>query len=704
MEKSYFKTFLAALVSGTKLDELYAMVRSTTNWRHRALSAVILLGTMTALLFSYLLAYSFDTPSTRYFAEKNPRMTVISNFAYTMTNDEYQSDDGSVFAKNAQYANLFVRIKVTAPTIPDMVQPYILYLPQFDFRTAILTMPGQEPKRFLRGEPLRLLLMKDDLGPKETELRFNIELWSDAGAALKRKGRETVFITDQRGYDDYLAYKLKADNRTSRHVGTIARVVLAIFALMLYLVIDSSPESKGLALFTGFEAFGLMFGNSGLKHLWLPDYNYDFIQYFAYAMSDIFRLYFFLQIARVTSIKTRWWIIIGGIYSLMYAGVRYYDGINHIAWVRHTWAWRDMIIAAVGMMLCARVAFHLRGRGLPWRVAALLVASVAASAQLLHGLAQLWPDLTGMAFYSAVASSLHANSAYLFALSAFFNISTLENRVVQLSEERVEAATMEKELELGHAVQTAFMAMPKLPAAVRMACHSEAAAYISGDIYYVNNDEKSDTVTFLLNDITGHGVQAAMKAFSCCILARSLWEDPVQLADRRSRFDRRRDYNRLIVYDRLVEKLISQSKNGTEIPINAMLGAEYHVKTGKILVYRANYNFPLTIRQEIGENGKFGWQVKQLSVANRKLTEIDVAPGSFVCFISDGYVESSRAQLDYMQFMNASLRTAGNDVDAELVKELTRQWSDRRTNYAFRDDRTIVVFERVAEKAHEIAA
>lgn len=100
----------------------------------------------------------------------------------------------------------------------------------------------------------------------------------------------------------------------------MARIVMAVFVLVLFLFVDGSPESLGMALFLGFEGAALTtsFG-------WLPS-NYDsFIVHYLSQMGHLFRLYFFLQLARFVDKRVAPWFWWGAAASIPYGLVRHFE-------------------------------------------------------------------------------------------------------------------------------------------------------------------------------------------------------------------------------------------------------------------------------------------------------------------------------------------------------------------------------------------
>lgn len=482
----------------------------------------------------------------------------------------------------------------------------------------------------------------------------------------------------------------------SNQVANIARIVIAIFALLLFVIIESSPEALGLALFMGFEAIALSGSVGDLRRYWISDqHNLTWFIHYCNAMGDVFRAYFYVQLCRVTLPRPARWLALGSIYALIYGLLRHYEvtfGLQN--WPTHHVIQRDLSISVIGVVLCGRLAFHLRSKGVPWRVGALTLAATAAMVQGIGAAPFYFPfvatvgDLFGG--FGSILNLLNANAAYLFALSTFVNISTLENRVRVLSREKVRAEAMERELELGRTVQRAFLKLPSMPAEIGMSCHYEAAVYVSGDTYFVHWNKTAQVLTFLLNDVTGHGIQAALKAFACNIIARSIWSRPWV------RNERRTEDMRLRKYDEAVVDLIC--KDG-EIPdFNAMVGVEFHLQEKLIRLYRVNYSFPVVVEPNfaVGEPPATlpaqAWTARSLSIPNQTVVEMPLKEGTFVLLISDGFMASARDHHHFIGYLNRSLAKSDHQLNVNQLRQTSLTW-EKSADVKEIDDRTLLIFQ-----------
>jgi hypothetical protein len=245
------------------------------------------------------------------------------------------------------------------------------------------------------------------------------------------------------------------------YVGFVGRMIMAVFALVLFLLVDASPESLGLALFMGFEALAMSF-----KFDWLPGIEKGLVSNFCFQMGDLFRIYFALQLARIAPKSTKLWFIVGVPLSLLYGYVRVEE--KRLGWTfpAEIPNIRDIIAGGTGVIVCARAASILVGRKLPWRVAALSVAAIGFFEQIVDPLGHYIPFISRNEVFTELVDILQPISAWLLAFSAFINISTLETRVKALSGSEVRAQSIEREMELGRSVQATFLRIPEVPAPV----------------------------------------------------------------------------------------------------------------------------------------------------------------------------------------------------------------------------------------------
>lgn len=585
-------------------------------------------------------------------------------------------------------------IPVDISAIDTEDQDLMVRLPRVYYEKAELFIGGKRAATSLNRDSLALPLSRAALSSGRFEAHLVLDVTHGQDIRLVNWSEEAFVAThyEFKKFAEFLS--VRRLNSTSQ-VGLVARVVLAVFVLLLFIIIESSPEALGLALFMGFEACALTTSFMDLKRFWITsDVDLNFFIHYSNAMGDVFRLYFFMQLCRIVKPEPVKWIAWASVYSAIYGVLRHYNiDFGYPNWAQHHIAQRDMLSSTVGFILCFNTIRHLWNRKLPWRIWALSLAGIAATANWLSAAPIYLPFLReigdSVVGYNALISAVNANSAFLFALSTFINISTLENRVKVLSREKARAEAMEKEMELGRSVQTSFQKVPDLPPDMKISIHYHAAAYVSGDSYFVHWNEPAEIMTFLLNDVTGHGIQAALKAFACNIVARSVWNRPW------IKNDRRLEDSMLRKYDQAVTELIHADG---EVPdFNAMVGVEF-VRDRKLLkVYRVNYSFPIIVSPDfeftdLTQGDGAGWQTREISAGNQNVTEIGIREGSFVILVSDGFAENVRQRKSLIDALKKSVANAGRTLDENSLLSTALAWEAQK-EVGSQDDKTVLVFQ-----------
>lgn len=585
-------------------------------------------------------------------------------------------------------------IPVNISSIDPEIKDLMLMLPRVNYEKADVFINGKRVVTSINQSTLTLTVSRDLLESGRLDIHMILDVTYQQDSRLI-VWSDTPFVGTFYEFEKFGEYNdAKRLNSTSQ-VGLVARVVLAVFVLLLFIIIESSPEALGLALFMGFEACALTMSFMDLKRFWISsDVNLSFYIHYCNAMGDVFRLYFFMQLCRIVKPAPVQWLAYASIYSVIYGLLRHFNiEVGSANWYSHHITQRDLLSSTVGIVLCINTARHLWHRKLPWRIWALTLAGLAATAQWLSAgpfyfsfMGELGDSIWG---YSSLVSAVNANSAYLFALSTFINISTLENRVKVLGLEKARAEAMEKELELGRAVQTSFQKVPELPADMSISIHYEAAAYVSGDSYFVHWNEPVNILTFLLNDVTGHGIQAALKAFACNIVARSVWNKPW------IKNDRRLDDTMLRKYDQAVTELIHA--DGDIPDFNAMVGVEFHRDEKLLKFYRVNYSFPVVVAPEfdfmdltIGD--KSDWTAKEISVNNQSVAAVEIKEGSFVILLSDGFTENVRQRKSLIEALKNRINGTGRSLNEKTLLEAAMAW-ELKKSVKSQDDKTVLVFQ-----------
>lgn len=564
----------------------------------------------------------------------------------------------------------------------------VLVLPAFQYQQAHLTLGPEKKLSRYNGKPLVLEFFPEDFAGSGDTLELELLLqvprltrpmidWTNPRLNQLERSVSLATLTEYSNYE-----RIHTAKQVGRgdFVGALARIIMAVFVLALFLLIDGSPETLGLALMMGFEGAAISIGFG-----WLPFAQASIIQHYCFQMGDIMRLFFFLQLARVISPRLTPWITWGTALSIPYGILRYYSNDPGFLWATQIPNIRDIAVGMIGAIVCLRSAFILRNRQIPWRVAALLIAGVSSIEQTLDPITHYSAWLGSIQEFTAAIDALQPLSAWLMALSAFINVSTLENRVHVLSKLAIRAQLIEQEMQLAKAVQKSFLNLPELPKSVHLACHHEAMLYVSGDTYFADWNEDEQKLTFIINDVTGHGVQAALKASGVTEIAKAVWNSEVRNAKT----------GRMQAYANRIEEFYVRL--GGIPDIVALGGAEFDTVRGEVTLYRRNFPFPILISprdpEDNGPNGRKGdlWSVQLLNIPNDTEVKRQLPPGSTVVVSSDGFLDSSRRAAHYMRFLRKKLADGKTLPTAENVRTWTLECRAFESQ-TLRDDRTLTVF------------
>jgi hypothetical protein len=591
-----------SLWSSEALTNLYSRRRSLSpSDENRTKVSLFISGTLFIGIMSFLMAMAWMRHDTNTFLDGREGIEYLDANAWTASspvpeaefnqnNIERNSitDLSSLRTLKLPPSNAIVELQtelsIDVKSRFDSHNSAALKIPHFYFRKAEVFLDNNLIQTFFDSQPLVVFLDTRAENPRLLSIRFTLDNNQEIFSLVGRDGNSHLDdrLAIMPSHDWYQYRNFLATNAAGRGntVGAIARIVMAVFVLALFLIIDGSPESLGLGLFLGFEAFAIT-----TSYNWLPLKDVEFIRHYCYQMGDIFRLYFFLQMARMIDKRVGNWLFWATVVSVPYGLLRYYAPQFEWTWVKYIPRNRDLIIGLIGTAVCLRAAWFLRDKQLPWRVVALTIAGLAAFEQSIEPLvAGFFPFLQDHGWYRAVLDTTQPLSVWMLAFSAFINISTMENRIKVLSQVEIRAKEIQHEMELGRTVQRAFHHIPKLPKGVKVTCHHEAMLYVSGDTYYVNHNPQSQQICFLINDVTGHGIQAALKASAASVIAKSMWNEEQSSWNQES----------LMTYDQQVQSFLSQMADVPDVV--AMGGGFFDLKEKALYLYRANFPFPIIIQ------------------------------------------------------------------------------------------------------------
>lgn len=580
-----------------------------------------------------------------------------------------------------------IRIATTIPpqlwrdsAPPAVDQPTVLSLPPIRYEQAQVYIDGVLNRTFFNGEALTPTLMIDP--SLVAPLAVEIFIRPAQGQQVLVNGTAAsylVFIAQQSRYQKFSDLVAAKRSGAGKQLADIARIVLAVFSILLFIFVDSSPECLGLALFMGSKAIAVTFAQNWLPDAWTSSVFNNVVRNFLLCFGDILQLYFFVQLARVARPTLKPWFLIGGAVAAVYAFLVHMNFKTwDVDWNSHIWRTRNVVLGLCCMITALSAARYCLKHKLYSRAAALTIATSGTVVQIVYPIVALFPTVFQTDLFQSLYHAWEMHTPYVFAMATFINISSLENRVKSLSKELVSAKEIEREMALGRTVQQSFLHIPEIPPAMRVLCHHEAALYVSGDVFFVHWDESRDALTMVVTDVTGHGVQAALKASICSALAESIWnENQVRAADGPGA--------RLAIYDQRLHSYLSKISRQEEIC--SIVGGEFDLKRMVCTFYRVNSVYPIVVRATA--DAETPWQVHVLPLKSRVATEVPLPRGGYVLFISDGFIDSSRTLADFSRFLMEKLALEGERLNEDSLKAHVLSYDNfARTN----DDKTLLVF------------
>ncbi len=565
----------------------------------------------------------------------------------------------------------------------DTEKVWVLSLPRYTFEDLWVYFDGKLVRHLLAGEKIAVPFRHYE-GQKQVKIEMVLSQKFSAESVLSvGASSELIFLSNRQGYDKFQQHISTQESNSGTNLRSVARVVLAVFCILLFLFIDSSPESLALATFMGLKGVGVAVSQDWISS-WIPvDYRGP-VGSFIFCYADIMQLFFFSQLARLAKPVIWPWLGIGFGVSAIYVLPIVFDfneifGTVGIQWGRHVWAIRSAGLG-VGCWVFAFMAIvSVWPQKLYWRFSALVVASLGVLVQVVTPIATYFPAWYNSDAFMTLYYVLETHTPYVFALSTFINISTLEARVKSLSLEVAEAREIEKDMALGQTVQKSFMQTPQLPERFGFAHQNEAAVYVSGDIFFVHWDDERQVLTAILNDVTGHGVQAALKASICSAIAESIWANKqVRGSD---------DHiSNLEIYDRRLHAFMDKINSMGEVV--SIVGCEFDEKAHVLRLYRVHGVFPIVIARKADGSG---YTTEVVPLQSRLRFEMPWPEDSFVLLMSDGLVDSSRTMRKLYMHLHEHLDNARERLDEDAIKKLCFEFTGFET---VADDKTLLVIHR----------
>lgn len=559
---------------------------------------------------------------------------------------------------------------------PD--ESIVLAIPAFSFRSAVLETTWTSTRHFVAGEYLSVAFLPIAANSNMQTVTLTITPTNNQKTILPSKVNQIpMFLSGQirfQKFQDFLAGKRVG---SGKQLADIGRIVLALFAVLLFVFIDSSPECLGLGMFMSLKALGVVASQRWYPDSMLPSWLIGVLPSFLLGFADFMQLYFFTQLARIYKPKPMVWLAAGAVFGVVYcygANIRTIPG--GVNWGQEVWRYRNILIG-MGCIACSLPVSILCFRDKHYhRAAALLIASSGVLSQILTPMIVNIQGVTDMLWFKTWYNLLETHTPYVFALSTFINVSTLEKRVKTLTASAVQANMIEQEMLLGKVVQESFFRTPPMPIGVNLEISHKAEMYVSGDMIFSYHDQANKTATALICDVTGHGVQAALKASICSVICDSIWEVvSLRTGDLpQHRFE--------ILHARATGFF---AKCSTTSDLLAVVGCEVSLIDKKAYFYRSNAVFPMLISKSNGQH----WTSKLITGQNASIHEVQLIGQSFIVMFSDGLMDSSRTYKRFSDWLIVRLN-AEAALSAPQLKQIILsygQWTETH------DDQTLCILE-----------
>jgi hypothetical protein len=205
--------------------------------------------------------------------------------------------------------------------------------------------------------------------------------------------------------------------------------------------------------------------------------------------------------------------------------------------------------------------------------------------------------------------------------------------------------------------------------------------------------------------VTGHGIQAALKASACQAIAATLYRDNAVSVPG----------DNLIRYRDQVAAYLEHANDQPDV--TAFTGFELDDVTGELKILRTNYLAPLIIEphtpdievprsvsgkklayssdggvsseRKIQSRGTAQWRVHSLAMPNETLHTYQIPAQSYVLLLSDGFIDSSITVAHLIRYLRAQLQREENGINIHRLRSLILE-SDVFRNAPV-DDRTCLL-------------
>ncbi len=258
----------------------------------------------------------------------------------------------------------------------------------------------------------------------------------------------------------------------------------------------------------------------------------------------------------------------------------------------------------------------------------------------------------------------------------FILVRKLQGRETELKRANEEILA---DLILGNKVQKALQYVPKLPKELEFRWHQKAAKHVSGDLCFSYWNNALQVFTFMLIDVNGKGVQAALKAAAFSSIAKSVWTSRDSYKEGTNRFD---------IFVAAANRFTKSTDFQNDFL--AVVAGEYKLTTNEVSLYRLNYTPPFLINLNPEEADT---KVKRIQITNNTIKTLKMTDNQALMLLGDAFVESSRSEKKIMREIQSRVDTEVQ-IGADQLAKYILDWHNHQDHQL--DDQTIMVLKKVA--------
>lgn len=235
------------------------------------------------------------------------------------------------------------------------------------------------------------------------------------------------------------------------------------------------------------------------------------------------------------------------------------------------------------------------------------------------------------------------------------------------------------DLQLGVQVQRALQYVPRLPRNLDFVTYQKAAKFVSGDLCFTFWNSALHLFTFMIIDVNGKGIQAALKAAAFSSIAKSVWTSRDSYGGDQDRFD---------IFVKAADRFIQSTDFNHDFL--AVVGCEFNIKTNEVSIYRLNYTSPFKLELD-GSGSRQG--LSRINIPNGETVKTTLEANQALVLLGDAFLESSRSEKKIVREIKNYLAQPSGDVAARKIADVIMATD---LGAVKEDDQTILILKKAS--------